>query len=226
MIDNGCQAYRRRQPQASEFHCLIGPSQLRRLGPMRPRNTNIVAVVPRAARAFGAACPGLVCFALSALLPLRGQGNGHAWRCTKLYGSIIHDSYETRCRKGRRKSRPDGWAAAGRGFPANCPRCFPHRGGYLPITSRGRGVGVSPTPTRRLMKPSSSSTPTVPSPSSPPARAVRTEAGSRCYSGPSMTDRLPGAMPPGRRRSQDACRRAGCGPSSFRSQKKSPLVII
>ncbi len=30
-------------------------------------------------------------------------------------------SYETRCRKGRRKSRSDGWAAAGRGFPANCP---------------------------------------------------------------------------------------------------------
>ncbi|MDQ0288065.1 hypothetical protein J3R75_000172 [Oligosphaera ethanolica] len=113
--------------QASEFHCLFGPSQLRRLWPKRPRNTNIVAVVPRAARAFGAACPGLVCFALSALLPLRGQGNGHAWLRTKLYGSIVHDSYETRCRKGRRKSRPDGWAATDRGFPANCTRCFPTR---------------------------------------------------------------------------------------------------
>ena len=65
-----------------------------------------------------------------------------------------------RCREGRRKSRSTGWAATGRGFPANCPRCFPHRSGYLPITSRGRGVGVSPTPTRRLNKPSSSSTPT------------------------------------------------------------------
>ncbi|MDQ0290805.1 hypothetical protein J3R75_002912 [Oligosphaera ethanolica] len=30
-------------------------------------------------------------------------------------------SYETCCRKGRRKSRSNGWAAAGRGFPANCP---------------------------------------------------------------------------------------------------------
>ena len=29
---------------------------------------------PRAARAFSAACPGLICFALSALLPLCGQG--------------------------------------------------------------------------------------------------------------------------------------------------------
>ena len=39
-------------------------------------------------------------------------------------------SYETRYRKGRRKSRSDGWAAAGRGFPATCPRCFPHQGGH------------------------------------------------------------------------------------------------
>ena len=61
---------------ASEFHCPFGPCQLRRLGPKRPRNTDVVAVVPRAARAFSAACPGLVCFALSALLPLCGQGNG------------------------------------------------------------------------------------------------------------------------------------------------------
>ena len=54
------------------------------------------------------------------------------------------------------------------GAVTNCPRCLPHRSGYLPITSRGRGVGVSPTPTRRLIKPSSSSTPTVPGPSPPP----------------------------------------------------------
>jgi len=48
---------------------------------------------------------------------------------------------------------------------------FPTGGGDLPITSLGRGVGVSPTPTRRLIKPSSSSTPTVPTvpgPSPPP----------------------------------------------------------
>jgi len=36
-----------------------------------------MGVLPWAARAFSAACPGLVCFALSALLPLRGEGN---WR--------------------------------------------------------------------------------------------------------------------------------------------------
>ena len=34
------------------FHCLFGPSQLRRLGPKGPRNTNMVAVLPRAAHAF------------------------------------------------------------------------------------------------------------------------------------------------------------------------------
>ena len=56
----------------NEFHCLFGPSQLRRLGPKRLRNTDQYGALPRAARAFGAACPGLVCFALSALLPLRG----------------------------------------------------------------------------------------------------------------------------------------------------------
>jgi len=33
-----------------------------------------MGALPRAARAFGAACLGLVCFALSALLPLRGEG--------------------------------------------------------------------------------------------------------------------------------------------------------
>ena len=55
------------------FHCLFGPSQLRRLGPKGPRNTSVEGALPRAARAFGAACPGLVCFALSALLPLRGN---------------------------------------------------------------------------------------------------------------------------------------------------------
>ena len=59
--------------QASDFHCLFGPSQLRRPGPKRPRNTSVESALPRAARAFGAACPGLVCFALSALLPLRGK---------------------------------------------------------------------------------------------------------------------------------------------------------
>ena len=61
--------------QASEFHCPFGPSQLRRLGPKGPRNTSVEGALPRAARAFGAACPGLVCFALSALLPLRGLGS-------------------------------------------------------------------------------------------------------------------------------------------------------
>ena len=61
------------QPKGG-FHCPFGPSQLRRLGPNGPRNTAIMGALPRAARAFGAACPGLVCFALSALLPLRGEG--------------------------------------------------------------------------------------------------------------------------------------------------------
>jgi len=117
--------------------------------------------------------------AFSAQMPLHGQGNGYVWLRLKLCGSIINDSYETRCRKGRRKSRSTGWAAGGRGVPANCPRCFPHRGGYLPIASRGRGVGVSPTPTRRLFKPSASSTPTVPGPSPPPHEP--------CDSGPAMT---------------------------------------
>ena len=37
---------------ASKFHCPFGPSQLRRLGPKGPRNTTIVAVIPRAAHAF------------------------------------------------------------------------------------------------------------------------------------------------------------------------------
>ena len=76
--------------QASEFHCLFGPSQLRRLGPKRPRNTSAIGAVPRAALRLRRACPGLVCFALSALLPLRGQGNWHVWLRLKLFVSIIN----------------------------------------------------------------------------------------------------------------------------------------
>ena len=56
----------------NEFHCPFGFSQLRRLKPKRLRNTDQYGALPRAARAFGAACPGLSYFALSALLPLRG----------------------------------------------------------------------------------------------------------------------------------------------------------
>ena len=36
----------------SEFRCPFGTSQRSRLGPKGPRNTNIVAVIPRAAHAF------------------------------------------------------------------------------------------------------------------------------------------------------------------------------
>ena len=44
------------------------------------------------------------------------------WAVKKAGGTTnINHSYETRCHKGRRKSRSNGWAAAGRGFPANCP---------------------------------------------------------------------------------------------------------
>ena len=54
LIGDWLDSWERRRPggtprQASEFHCLFGPSQLRRLGPKRPRNTSVVAVVPRAA---------------------------------------------------------------------------------------------------------------------------------------------------------------------------------
>ena len=47
--------------EKSEFHCPFGPSQLRRLGPKRPRNTSKNGALPRASRAFGAACrvPGM-----------------------------------------------------------------------------------------------------------------------------------------------------------------------
>jgi len=34
------------------LHCLFGPSQLRRLGPKRPKNITMVGVLPRAAHAF------------------------------------------------------------------------------------------------------------------------------------------------------------------------------
>ena len=44
--------------EKSEFHCPFGPSQLRRLGPKRPRNTSAIGAVPRAARAFSALALG------------------------------------------------------------------------------------------------------------------------------------------------------------------------
>jgi len=50
--------------------------------------------------------------------------------CYRLLSIAIDYSYETRCRKGRRQLRSNGWTATGHGFSANCPRCFLRRGGY------------------------------------------------------------------------------------------------
>ena len=90
-------------------------------------------------------------------------------------------SYETRCRKGRRKSRSDGWAAAGRGFPANCPSEAPGctLTDYISRPWSGRLAHSDKTAHYTVLVIHADRT----RPVSPATRAMRTATGSRCYFG-------------------------------------------
>jgi len=90
-------------------------------------------------------------------------------------------SYETRYRKGRRKSRSDGWAAAGRGFPANCPSealgCT--LTDYISRPWSGRLAHSDKTAHYTVLVIHADRT----RPVSPATPAMRTATGSRCYFG-------------------------------------------
>jgi len=70
--------------KGSGFHCLFGPSQLCRLGPKRPRNTENLALYPGRRALSALLALGWYAFAPLGLLPLRGGLIGRIGRIGRI----------------------------------------------------------------------------------------------------------------------------------------------
>ena len=93
-MDIGGQACRRCQSQVSKGVPLpLLPQSASPTGAKGAEEHERRGRVPQGCARFQRACPGLDCFALSALLPLRGQGNRHVWFALKLNYQWMTDYY-------------------------------------------------------------------------------------------------------------------------------------